>query len=110
MVVIVIQVQATAMVILKTLEFRLVHDGMKGSGVFNAKGLFRTVTYSVEQLTACWVEETSVHFVFFVDNDYNIRLGTVYIVGSMSVIGYRGNIPTKFFLYWRGLKLTSSCH
>ncbi len=40
--------------------------------LFNAN-----VTYSVKQLTADFVDETSVHFVYFVDNDYNIRFRTV---------------------------------
>ena len=35
------------------------------------------VTYSVKQLTACCVDDTSVRFGFMVDNDYNILLGTV---------------------------------
>ena len=35
------------------------------------------VTYSVKQLTACCVDDTSVRFGFMVDNDYNIWLGTV---------------------------------
>ena len=43
-------------------------------------------------------------FVYFVDNDYNIRLGTVYIDAWVSVIGYRRNIPTKF-LSWRGVEI-----
>ena len=67
------------------------------------------VTYIVKQLTADCVDETSVHHGVNVDNDYNIRSRTVYLVASMSVIGYRGNIPTTF-LSWRELKLTSSCH
>ena len=54
------------------------------------------VTYSVKQLTGGCVDETSVHHGFNVDNDYNIRFRTVYLVALMSVIGYRGNIPTKF--------------
>ena len=61
--------------------------------IFNAK-----VTYSVKQLTAGCVDETSVHFVFIVDNDYNIWFRRVQLVASMSVIGYRGNIPTTFFI------------
>ena len=40
--------------------------------IFNAK-----VAYSVKQLTAYWVDETSVHHDFNVDNDYNIRFRTV---------------------------------
>ena len=40
--------------------------------IFSAK-----VTYSVKQLTAGCVDETSVHLVYFVDNDYNIRFRTV---------------------------------
>ena len=40
--------------------------------IFNAK-----VTYSVKQLTADYVDETSVHHGFNVDNDYNIRSHTV---------------------------------
>ena len=39
---------------------------------FNAK-----VTYSVKQLTAGCVDETSFHFGFIVDNDYDILLRTV---------------------------------
>ena len=39
-----------------------------GSGDFNAK-----VTYSVTQLTADCVHETSFHFGFIVENDYDIR-------------------------------------
>ena len=35
------------------------------------------VAYSVKQLTADWVDETSVHHGFNVDNDYNIRFRTV---------------------------------
>ena len=31
------------------------------------------VLYSVKQLTAGCVDETSVHFGFMVDNDYDIR-------------------------------------
>ena len=31
------------------------------------------VTYSVKQLTAGCVDETSVHFGFIVENDYDIR-------------------------------------
>ena len=72
--------------------------------IFNAN-----VTYSVKQLTADCVDETSVHNGFNVDNDYNIRFRTVYKVASVSVIGYRGSIPTTL-LPWRELKLTSSCH
>ena len=72
--------------------------------IFNAN-----VTYSVKQLTADCVDETSVHNGFNVDNDYNIRFCTVYKVASVSVIGYRGSIPTTL-LSWRELKLTSSCH
>ena len=72
--------------------------------IFNAN-----VTYSVKQLTADCVDETSVHNGFNVDNDYNIRFRTVYKVASVSVIGYRGSIPTTL-LSWRELKLTSSCH
>ena len=67
------------------------------------------VTYSVKQLTADCVDETSVHHGFNVDNDYNIRFRTVYKVASVSGIGYRGIIPTTL-LSWRELKLTSSCH
>ena len=52
--------------------------------IFNAN-----VTYSVKQLTADCVDETSVHHGFNVDNDYNIRFRTVYKVASVSVIGYR---------------------
>ena len=66
------------------------------------------VTYSVKQLIDC-VDDTSVHHGFNVDNDYNIRFRTVYNVASVSVIGYRGIIPTTL-LSWRELKLTSSCH
>ena len=40
--------------------------------IFNTK-----VAYSVNQLTADWVDETSVHHGFNVDNDYNIRFRTV---------------------------------
>ena len=40
--------------------------------IFNAK-----VTYSVKQLTADCVDETSVHHGFNVGNDYNIRFRTV---------------------------------
>ena len=40
--------------------------------IFNAK-----VTYSVKQLTADCVDETSVLHGFNVDNDYNIRFRTV---------------------------------
>ena len=40
--------------------------------IFNAK-----VTYSVNQLTADCVDETSVHHGFNVDNDYIIRFRTV---------------------------------
>ena len=40
--------------------------------IFNAK-----VIYSVKQLTAEYVDETSVHHGFNVDNDYNIRSLTV---------------------------------
>ena len=40
--------------------------------LFNAK-----VTYSVKQLTADSVDETSIHFGFIVDNDYNIWFRTV---------------------------------
>ena len=43
--------------------------------IFNAN-----VTYSVKQLTADCVDETSVHHGFNVDNDYNIRFRTVYKV------------------------------
>ena len=50
-------------------ESTLVDDG---SGDFNAK-----VTYSVKQLTADFVDETSVLHGFNVDNDYNIRFRTV---------------------------------
>ena len=50
--------------------------------IFNAN-----VTYSVKQLTADCVDETSVHHGFNVDNDYNIRFRTVYKVASVSVIG-----------------------
>ena len=71
--------------------------------IFNAN-----VTYSVKQLTADCVDETSVHHGFNVDYDYNIRFRTVYKVASVYVIGYRGNIPTTL-LSWRELKLTSSC-
>ena len=71
--------------------------------IFNGK-----VTYSVKQLTAGCVDETSVHFGFIVDNDYNI-CSVQCNYASMSVIGYCGNITTKC-LSWRGLKLTSSCH
>ncbi len=39
---------------------------------FNAK-----VTYSVKQITAGCVDETSFLFGFIVDNDYNIRFRTV---------------------------------
>ena len=67
------------------------------------------VTYSVKQLTADCVDETSVHHGFNVDNGYNIRFRTVYNVASVSVIGYRGTIPTTL-LSRRELKLTSSCH
>ena len=35
--------------------------------IFNAN-----VTYSVKQRTAGFVDETSVHFGFIVDNDYNV--------------------------------------
>ena len=31
------------------------------------------LTYSVKQLTTSCVDETSVHFGFMVDNDYDIR-------------------------------------
>ena len=72
--------------------------------IFNAN-----VTYSVKQLTADCVDEMSVHNGFNVDNDYNIRFRTVYKVASVSVIGYRGSIPTTL-LSWRKLKLTSSYH
>ena len=72
--------------------------------IFNAN-----VTYSVKQLTADCVDETSVHNGFNVENDYNIRFRTVYKVASVSVIGYRGSIPTTL-LSWRELTLTSSCH
>ena len=72
--------------------------------IFNAN-----VTYSVKQLTADCVDETSVHNGFNVDNDYNIRFRTVYKVASVSVIGYRGSIPTTL-LSWRELTLRSSCH
>ena len=67
--------------------------------IFNAN-----VTYSVKQLTADCVDETSVHNGFNVDNDYNIRFRTVYKVASVSVIGYRGSIPTTL-LSWRELKV-----
>ena len=50
-------------------ESTLVDDG---SGDFNAN-----VTYSVKQLTAGCVDETSFHFGFIVDNDYSIRFRTV---------------------------------
>ena len=40
--------------------------------IFNAK-----VAYSVKQLTAGCVDETSVHHGFNVDNDYNIRFRRV---------------------------------
>ena len=40
--------------------------------IFNAN-----VTYSVKQLTADCVDETSVLHGFNVDNDYNIRFRTV---------------------------------
>ena len=40
--------------------------------IFNAN-----VTYSVKQLTADGVDETSVLHGFNVDNDYNIRFRTV---------------------------------
>ena len=40
--------------------------------IFNAK-----VTYSVTQLTADYVDETSVHHGFSVDNDYNSRYHTL---------------------------------
>ena len=43
--------------------------------IFNAN-----VTYSVKQLTADCVDETSVHHGFNVDNEYNIRFRTVYNV------------------------------
>ena len=72
--------------------------------IFNAN-----VTYIVKQLTADCVDETSVHNGFNVDNGYNIRFRTVYKVASVSVIGYRGSIPTTL-LSWRELELTSSCH
>ena len=72
--------------------------------IFNAN-----LTYSVKQLTADCVDETSVHNGFNVDNDYNILFRTVYKVASVSIIGYRGSIPTTL-LSWRELKLTSSCH
>ena len=40
--------------------------------IFNAK-----VTYSVKQLTAGCVDETSFHVGFIVDNDYDIWFRTV---------------------------------
>ena len=40
--------------------------------IFNAN-----VAYSVKQLTADCVHETSFHFGFIVENDYNIRFRTV---------------------------------
>ena len=64
-----------------------------GSGDFYAK-----VTYSVKQLTADYVDETSVHHGFNVDNDYKHPV-PYSITSCIDVcIGYRGNIPTTFFI------------
>ncbi len=56
------------------------------------------MTYSVEQLTADCVDETSVHHGFNVDNDYNTRFRTVQLVASMSILDIVGTFLHSFFL------------